>query len=79
MVKGIYNTGLHDLKEEFVTAIDIAEVAYEEGNHTKAAYWIGQATVYAHIYGESTDEPLKDVAGFNYYKKWVLMRWALAN
>lgn len=79
MVKGIYDTGLFDLKEEFVTAVDIAEVAYKEGNHTKAAYWIGQATVYAHLYGESTDEPLKDEVGFKHYRTWVLLRWASAN
>lgn len=82
MVKGLYNTCLYDLKEEFVTSIDIAEVAFKEGNHIKAAYWIGQATVCAHIYGETANEsdlPFKDNVGFNYYKKWALMRWALAN
>lgn len=79
MVKCIYDTGLNDLKDEFVLTVDIAEIAYKEGNYTKAAYWIGQATVYANIYGESTNEPLMGDVGVDYYKKWTVMRWALAN
>ena len=31
----------------FIEAVEIAEVAFAEGKPLKAAYWIGQATVYA--------------------------------
>ena len=81
MLKGMMETGnigLYEVKEEFKTAVEIAEVAFDEGKHMKAAYWIGQATVYAELHQNATPgydyTPLQDVAP-KHYEKWVWLRW----
>lgn len=66
----------YDLKLDFETSVEIAEIAYKEGKRMKAAYWIGQATVYAVMY-ETTDfgfEPLPLDTNFKVYKTWVQLR-----
>lgn len=68
----------YEMKEEFKTAVEIAEVACKEGNHTRAAYWIGQATVYANLYDTECENTsymmsLSEMCE-KHFKTWVQLR-----
>jgi hypothetical protein len=67
----------YEMKEEFKTAVEIAEVACKEGNRTRAAYWIGQATVYANLYTECENTsymmPLPEMCE-KHFNTWVQLR-----